>query len=92
MPERVTSLEPPANQLNEEMLIRRARDGEHELSYDLIRPYERRVCAAAFAILRNEAYHQDYAAHHPDNPYIVNDDAPKVTHLRQQFPDLYTGK
>jgi peptide-methionine (S)-S-oxide reductase len=39
-----------------------------------------------------QAYHQDYAAHHPDNPYIVYNDAPKVAHLRQQFPDLYTGK
>jgi len=46
MPERVTSLERPANQLNEEMLIRRVRDGEHELFYDLMRPYERRVYAA----------------------------------------------
>ena len=36
-----------------------------------------------------EAYHQDYARRHPDNPYIVYNDAPKVTHLRQQFPDLY---
>lgn len=39
-----------------------------------------------------EAYHQDYAAHHPDNPYIVYNDAPKVAHLRSQFPDLYTSK
>ncbi len=39
-----------------------------------------------------EAYHQDYAVHHPDNPYIVFNDAPKVVHLRQEFPDLYTGK
>ncbi len=39
-----------------------------------------------------EAYHQDYAARHPDNPYIVYNDAPKVAHLRQQFPDLYIGK
>jgi peptide-methionine (S)-S-oxide reductase len=39
-----------------------------------------------------EDYHQDYAAHHPDNPYIVYNDAPKVANLRQQFPDLYTGK
>ncbi len=39
-----------------------------------------------------EAYHQDYATRHPDNPYIVYNDAPKVAHLRQQFPDLYTGK
>jgi peptide-methionine (S)-S-oxide reductase len=39
-----------------------------------------------------EAYHQDYAVRHPDNPYIVYNDAPKVAHLHQQFPDLYTGK
>jgi peptide-methionine (S)-S-oxide reductase len=39
-----------------------------------------------------EAYHQDYATRHPDNPYIAYNDAPKVAHLRQQFPDLYTGK
>jgi peptide-methionine (S)-S-oxide reductase len=39
-----------------------------------------------------EAYHQNYAALHPHQPYIVYNDAPKVEHLRQQFPDLYTGK
>ena len=39
-----------------------------------------------------EAYHQDYATRHPDNLYIVYNDAPKVEHLRQQFPDFYTGK
>src|ERR1700691_5765299 len=39
-----------------------------------------------------EAYHQDYAANHPNNPYIVYNDAPKVTHLHQEFPELYTGK
>jgi len=39
-----------------------------------------------------EAYHQNYAANHPDNPYIVYNDAPKVTHLREHFPELYTGK
>jgi peptide-methionine (S)-S-oxide reductase len=39
-----------------------------------------------------EVYHQDYAALHPNNPYIACNDAPKVAHLREQFPDLYTGK
>ena len=39
-----------------------------------------------------EAYHQNYAALHPNNPYIVYNDAPKVAHLSEQFPDLYTGK
>jgi len=39
-----------------------------------------------------EAYHQDYAARNPNQPYIVIHDAPKVANLKQQFPTLYTGK
>jgi peptide-methionine (S)-S-oxide reductase len=37
-----------------------------------------------------EAYHQDYARKHPDNAYIVINDAPKVANLRRELPDLYT--
>ena len=44
------------------------------------------------AFYKAEAYHQNYAALHPNQPYIVFNDAPKVEHLRQEFPDLYTGK
>jgi peptide-methionine (S)-S-oxide reductase len=36
-----------------------------------------------------EDYHQDYATHHPDNPYIAMFDLPKVKHLREEFPALY---
>jgi peptide-methionine (S)-S-oxide reductase len=39
-----------------------------------------------------EAYHQNYATLHPNQPYIVFNDAPKVAHLRQEFPEIYTGK
>ena len=39
-----------------------------------------------------EAYHQNYATLHPNQPYILFNDAPKVAHLRQEFPNLYTGK
>lgn len=39
-----------------------------------------------------EAYHQDYAAHHPDQPYIKHHDLPKVENLRKQFPELYVTK
>ena len=39
-----------------------------------------------------EAYHQDYAAQHPDQPYIKHHDLPKVENLRKQFPDLYVAK
>jgi peptide-methionine (S)-S-oxide reductase len=42
-----------------------------------------------------ESYHQDYALHNPDNPYILICDRPKIEALKQQFPELfkeYTGK
>ena len=39
-----------------------------------------------------EAYHQNYATLHPNQPYILFNDAPKVEHLRKEFPDLYSGK
>src|ERR1700678_3213969 len=61
MPGRVISLERPAEQGNEEMLLRRVLAGERDLFYELIRPYERRLFAAAFAILRNEADAEDVA-------------------------------
>ena len=35
-----------------------------------------------------EAYHQDYAVHNPQNPYIVFNDLPKVKVLREKFPSL----
>ena len=39
-----------------------------------------------------EAYHQDYAARHPNNTYIVINDLPKVEELRRQFPNLYIAR
>lgn len=39
-----------------------------------------------------EAYHQDYLAAHPNQPYIVMHDQPKIDHLKRQFPALYVSK
>jgi peptide-methionine (S)-S-oxide reductase len=39
-----------------------------------------------------EAYHQDYAERHPDEPYIAINDLPKLQHLKQILPELYVGK
>jgi len=36
-----------------------------------------------------ESYHQDYALHNPDNPYIEVCDKPKIATLKAEFPDLY---
>jgi peptide-methionine (S)-S-oxide reductase len=39
-----------------------------------------------------EGYHQDYAEHHPHEPYIAINDLPKIDHLKQTLPELYVGK
>ncbi|MGH9745321.1 MAG: peptide-methionine (S)-S-oxide reductase MsrA [Candidatus Acidiferrales bacterium] len=44
------------------------------------------------AFYRADEYHQDYAAHHPDNPYIAICDLPKLKNFQQQFPSLYVAK
>ncbi len=44
------------------------------------------------AFYKAEDYHQDYLAHHPNQPYIVAYDQPKVENLHKQFPDLYASK
>lgn len=36
-----------------------------------------------------EAYHQNYLELHPNQPYIVFNDKPKLEQLRKQFPALY---
>jgi peptide-methionine (S)-S-oxide reductase len=41
------------------------------------------------AFYEAEAYHQDYAENHPDEPYIAINDLPKVAELRKQLPELY---
>lgn len=44
------------------------------------------------AFYQAEGYHQNYAALHPNNPYIAINDAPKVAHLKQELPDLYRDR
>ena len=44
------------------------------------------------AFYNAEAYHQDYLVRHPDQPYIVINDKPKVEDLKTRFPALYVGK
>ncbi|HEY1230227.1 MAG TPA: peptide-methionine (S)-S-oxide reductase, partial [Ramlibacter sp.] len=36
-----------------------------------------------------EAYHQDYATRHPQQPYIATFDLPKIANLKATMPDLY---
>ncbi|MEO8755961.1 MAG: peptide-methionine (S)-S-oxide reductase MsrA [Casimicrobiaceae bacterium] len=38
-----------------------------------------------------EAYHQNYLALHPTQPYIVYNDLPKLDELKKQFPGMYAA-
>jgi len=38
---------------------------------------------------RAESYHQDYLIRHPDQPYIVINDLPKIAKLHDLYPQLY---
>ena len=56
------------------------------------RVYQRPIVTQVVALkafYEAEAYHQDYAQHHPDEPYIAINDLPKVAELRKQLPELY---
>ena len=39
-----------------------------------------------------EAYHQDYATLHPDQPYIATFDLPKIANLKATMPQVYRDK
>jgi len=39
-----------------------------------------------------EAYHQNYLALHPTQPYIVYNDLPKLELLKRRLPDLYVAQ
>ena len=52
------------------------------------RPIVTRV-AKLRAFFPAEEYHQNYLAQHPDQPYIVINDQPKIAALKKQFADIY---
>jgi peptide-methionine (S)-S-oxide reductase len=56
----------------------------------------RRLIVTQVAALQSfneaEGYHQDYLIHHPDEPYIIINDFPKLENLRKELPGLYKAK
>jgi RNA polymerase sigma-70 factor (ECF subfamily) len=63
MRERLNIKVKPADpmEVREQDLIRKVQAGEKEHFYELVKPYERRIYTAAFAVLRNEAEAEDAA-------------------------------
>ncbi len=53
------------------------------------RPIATRIEHGAF--YPAEAYHQGFAAKHPNYPYVAFNDRPKIVALKRNFPALYKG-
>ena len=62
--------------------------GELEAKHAFRRPIVTQV-EPLKAFYPAEAYHQRYLDQHPDEPYIVINDLPKLEALRRSFPNLY---
>ncbi len=59
---------------------------------DQAKVYKRPIVTQVVALdsyYEAEGYHQDYLVNHPNEPYIVMHDQPKVANLRKQFSELY---
>ena len=75
-----------------------ANDAQRKMADDFIAQLERKhsfskpivtTVVPLTAFYPAEDYHQNYLALHPDQPYIVVNDMPKLERLRQDFPGLY---
>jgi peptide-methionine (S)-S-oxide reductase len=60
-----------------------------DAAHALKRPIVTKTDSMKSAFFAAEAYHQDYAIHHPYQPYIAINDAPKVENLKKLFPELW---
>jgi peptide-methionine (S)-S-oxide reductase len=52
-------------------------------------PIATKIGAVKTAFYPAEDYHQDYAVRNPFQPYIVINDAPKISNLKRLFPDVW---
>jgi peptide-methionine (S)-S-oxide reductase len=66
----------------------RAYIAQLEASHAFPRPIATRIDPAG-PFYPAETYHQDYLMHHPDAPYIVFYDIPKVQRLQALFPESW---
>ena len=64
----------------------RAYVAQLEAAHAFSRPIATRIDPAV-PFYPAEAYHQDYLVRHPDAPYIVYNDLPKVRSLEALFPE-----
>ena len=59
---------------------------------DQAKVFERKIVTQVVpltAFYEAEGYHQNYLVNHPNQPYIVYNDMPKLANLRKSLPELY---
>ena len=59
---------------------------------DQAKAFEKRIATQVVpldAFYEAESYHQNYLVNHPNEPYIVYNDMPKLANLRKLLPNLY---
>src|SRR6185436_16957637 len=59
---------------------------------DQVKAFDNRIVTQVVpldAFYQAEYYHQNYLVNHPNEPYIVYNDMPKLTNLRKLLPKLY---
>jgi peptide-methionine (S)-S-oxide reductase len=76
-------------QNDEQAKVARAYIAQLDAAKSYPRPIVTKVGGSKSAFFAAEAYHQDYALNHPNQPYIVYNDAPKVMNFKRLFPALY---
>ena len=73
-------------------------DGQKKMADDYIAQLDKKHAFSAPIVTKvvpltgfypAEDYHQNYLAVHPDQPYIVFNDLPKLERLQKDFPGLY---
>jgi len=79
-------------QNEEQAKVAKAYVGQLDAAKVFPRPIATKTGTMKAAFYPAEAYHQDYATRHPNNPYIVFNDAPKVENLKHMFGALYRDK
>lgn len=62
-----------------------------DASKALSRPVATRVVPFK-AFYPAESYHQNYLRNNPDDPYIIANDLPKLSLLKEKFPELYKNE
>lgn len=75
----------------EQAEVARAYIAQLDAAHVFRRPIATRVDPAA-PFFPAEAYHQDYLALHPNQPYIAMHDLPKVQALQAAFPEHWRGE